>query len=64
MYHELVVLDTPPQQRRLMTDVSSIELDWLFDLVPNNFYTDARKANALLRHQNAVYGGDKKRKFG
>lgn len=33
-----------------MTEVSTIELDWLFDLVPNNFYTDARKANALQKH--------------
>ena len=47
-----------------MTEVSSIELEWLFELVPNNFFTDARKAMALERHRNAVYGSLGKRKFG
>ena len=33
-----------------MTEVSTIEADWLFNLVPNNYFVDARKEIALAKH--------------
>jgi len=33
-----------------MTDVSTIEQEWLFEIIPNGFYMDARKAIALQKH--------------
>ena len=44
LYHELVVIGSAVTgKRRLMTEVSTIESEWLFDLVPNGYFTDARK---------------------
>jgi len=57
LYHELVVVS----DRRFMTEVSTIELSWLFELVPNSYYTDARKQNAIEKHAKEI---GEKRKFG
>lgn len=57
MYHELVVVS----DRRFMTEVSTIELEWLFDLVPNNYYSDARKQIAIDKHAKEI---GEKRRFG
>ena len=37
LYHELIVVGTADgfTKRKFMTEVSQIELEWLFDLVPN-----------------------------
>jgi len=45
LYNELIVVGNG--QRRLMTDVSTIEREWLFEVVPNGFYRDITKQIAL-----------------
>lgn len=50
LYHELVVIG----ERKFMTQVSQIETEWLFDNVPNQYFTDARKQIALEKHRREL----------
>ena len=50
IYHELIVIGA----RKFMTEVSTIQLEWLFDLVPNDYFIDARKQIALEKHQKEI----------